>query len=178
MLDEQGIAERLRVRVIISTIKQLAFHAVSASPDEAAFMDIEGPPQTHLVMEHGLWEPGETFSVSTLPMNAGDETLAFADLEALHTQFHIDKALLYRHIEDLLEVYVQVTLAEVLEHYPPEKGLAEVLAYCTLAAENPDHAIDELQTETIKLPVTTPYGQEMRTLTIPRVLYQRRKYAD
>jgi hypothetical protein len=177
MLDEQGIAERLRVRAIISSIKQLAFHAAIA-PDEAAFFEIEGPPQTHLVMEHGLWEPGETFSVSELPMNVDDETLDIADIKALHTQFHIDKALLYRHIEALLEVYAQVTLAEALEHYPPEKGLAEVLAYCTIAVENPDHTIDEQQTETITLPVTTRSGQEIRTLTLPRVLYQRRKYAD
>ncbi len=100
------------------------------------------------------------------------------DLISLHTQFHIDKAILYRRIEALLNVRSQITLAEVLAHYPPEKGLAEVLAYCTLAADDPDHCIDAQQTETIELPVATMFGQETKTLTIPRVLYQRRNYAE
>jgi Protein of unknown function (DUF3375) len=178
MLDEQSIAERRRVRAIVSEIKQMAFRATGTTPEEGTFIELEGPPETHLVMEHGLWEPGETFSVADLPVNAGDEELAFDDLLSLHTQFHIDKALLYRNIEELLDVRAQVTLADVLAHYPPEKGLAEVLAYCTLAANDPDHTIDEQQTEMIDLPITTSSGREMRTLTIPRVLYQRRTYAD
>jgi hypothetical protein len=178
MLDEQSIAERRRVRAIVSEIKQMAFRATGSMLEEGTFIELEGPPETHLVMEHGLWEPGETFSVADLPVNATDEELAFDDLLSLHTQFHIDKALLYRNIEELLDVRAQVTLADVLAHYPPEKGLAEVLAYCTLAANDPDYTIDEQQTETIDLPVATPSGREMRTLTIPRVLYQRRTYAD
>ena len=178
MLDEQSIAERRRVHVIVSEIKQTAFRATGMMPEEGTFIELEGPPETHLVMEHGLWEPGETFSVVDLPVNADDEELALDDLLSLHTQFPIDKALLYRNIEELLEVRTQVTLADVLAHYPPEKGLAEVLAYCTLAANDPDHSIDEQQTETIALPVVTPTGREMKTLTIPRVLYQRRTYAD
>lgn len=178
MLDEQSISERLRVRAIVSEIKQMAFHVTGTTPEEGTFIELEGPPETHLVMEHGLWEPGETFSVVELPVNAANEELAFDDLLSLHTQFHIDKALLYRNIEELLEVRTQVTLADVLAHYPPEKGLAEVLAYCTLAANDPDHTIDEQQTETIDLPIATSSGREMRTLTIPRVLYQRRFYVD
>jgi hypothetical protein len=178
MLDEQSIAERRRVHAIISEIKQQAFRVASDPPNEPAFIELEGPPEVHLVMEHGLWEPGDTFSVSAQPINSADEEPAIADLIPLHTQFHIDKAILYRHIETLLDTRSQVTLAEVLIHYPPEKGLAEVLAYCTLAADDPDHCIDAQQTETIELPIATVFGQETKTLTIPRVLYHRRNYAE
>jgi hypothetical protein len=125
-----------------------------------------------------LWEPGDTFSVTAQPLNADDEEPAMDDLLSLHTQFHIDKAVLYRHIEALLDIRSQVTLTEVLAHYPPEKGLAEVLAYCTLAANDPNHSIDAQHTETIELPIATVAGHEMRILTIPRVLYQRRNYAE
>ena len=178
MLDEQSIAERRRVRAIVSEIKQMAFRVTGMVPEEGTFIELEGPPETHLVMEHGLWEPGETFSVTSLPVSAGDEQLTIDELLSLHTQFHIDKALLSRNIEALLNVRAQVTLADVLAHYPPEKGLAEVLAYCTLAASDPDHTIDEQQTETIDLAVSTPSGKQMRTLSIPRVLYKRRTYAE
>lgn len=182
MLDEQSIAERRRVRAIVSDIKRQAFRVVrdvaGTQPDESAFIELEGPPEVHLVMEHGLWEPGDTFSVSSRPVNTVGEGPAIDDLISLHTQFHIDKAILYRRIEALLNIRSQITLAEVLAHYPPEKGLAEVLAYCTLAADDPDHYIDAQQTETIELPVATMFGQETRALTIPRVLYQRRNYAE
>jgi Protein of unknown function (DUF3375) len=185
MLDEQSIAERRRVRAIVGDIKQQVFRVANEPPSEPAFIELEGPPEVHLVMEHGLWEPGETFSVSAQPMNGADEEPAIVDLLSLHTQFHIDKAILYRRIETLLNIRSQVTLAEVLAHYPPEKGLAEVLAYCTLAADDPDHYIDAQETETIKLPVTTMFGRETPNLppkqvalTIPRVLYQRRNYAE
>lgn len=185
MLDEQSIAERRRVRAIVSDIKQQAFRAANNPPDGPAFIELEGPPEVHLVMEHGLWEPGETFSVSGQPMNTVDEEPAIVDLLSLHAQFHIDKAILYRRIETLLNIHSQVTLAEVLAHYPPERGLAEVLAYCTLAADDPDHYIDAQETETIKLPVATMFSRETPSrsprhvaLTIPRVLYQRRSYAE
>jgi hypothetical protein len=178
LLDEQSVAERRRVRAIVSEIKQLAFRMTGAPPDETSFIELEGPPETHLVMEHGLWEPGETLSIAALPVNAKDEAPALDDLMTLHTPFYIDKMLLYQNIEKLLDVYAQVTLADVLAHYPPSRGLAEVLTYCTLAADDPDHSIDGEQTETIELSIATPEGQEIRALTIPRVLYQRRKYAD
>ncbi len=177
VLDEQIIAEHGRVRAIVADIKHQAFRVASDPPVESAFIELEGPPQVHLVIEHGLWEPGDTFSVSAQPMDTDDEEPVLADLLSLHTQFHIDKAILSRRIEALLNVRSQVTLAKVLAHYPPEKGLAEVLAYCTLAADDSDHCIDTLQTETIELPVATPFGQETKALTIPRVLYQRRNYA-
>jgi hypothetical protein len=176
MLDEQNIAERRRVRTIVSEIKQLALRTASLPPDETAFIELEGPPQVHLVMEHALWEPGESFAASAQPtVNAGEE-LDLSDLVPLHTQFYIDRALLARRIESLLEIRSQITLAEVLDCYPPEKGLAEVLAYCTLAADDPEHLIDEQHTETIELAAATP-EQASRTVTIPRVLYQRRNYA-
>jgi len=205
MLDEQSIAERRRVRAMVSDIKRQAFRVAKnvgtlpggrtqsgglcarfieglplagTQPDESAFIELDGPPEVHLVMEHGLWEPGDTFSVSARPINTAAEEPAMDDLLSLHTQFHIDKAILYRRIEALLNIRSQITLAEVLAHYPPEKGLAEILAYCTLAADDPDHYIDAQQTETIELPIATIFGQETRTLTIPRVLYQRRDYAE
>src|SRR5258708_9965954 len=92
MLDEQSIAERRRVRTIVGDIKQQAFRVANDPPSESAFIELEGPPEVHLVMEHGLWEPGETFSVSAQPMNGADEEPAIVDLLSLHTQFHIDKA--------------------------------------------------------------------------------------
>jgi Protein of unknown function (DUF3375) len=180
MLDEQNIAERRRVRALVSEIKQMAFHTIAGVPtDESAFIELEGPPEVHLVMEHGLWEPGESFSVSAQPAATGDEKLDLSELIPLHTQFYIDKAMLARRIEALLEIRSRVTLAEVLACYPPEKGLAEVLTYCTLAADDPDHCIDAQRTETIELATAGTYGgKEPRVVTIPRVIYQRRNYDD
>src|SRR5260370_18443638 len=68
MLDEQSIAQHGRVRAIVADIKHLAFRVPSDPPDESAFIALELPPQVHLVIEHGLWEPTDTFSASALPI--------------------------------------------------------------------------------------------------------------
>ncbi len=101
------------------------------------------------------------------------------ELLSLHTQFYIDKAALLRRVEALLDKRSQVTLVDVLAQYPPEKGLAEVLAYCSLAADDPDSSIDAHQKDLIELRVATPDGLvENRIVSIPRVLYTRRNYAE
>lgn len=178
MLDEQSVAERRRVRAIVTDIKKQAFQRASEAAAESDFIELEGPPEIHLVMEHGLWEPGDTFSVTEQPTGASDEQPSEDELVSLHTQFHVDRAVLYRHIEDLLDRHTQITLAEVLHYYPPQKGLAEVLAYCTLATNDPDHSIDVQETDTITLQIETPVGPETKTVTIPHVLYRRRTYVE
>lgn len=178
MLDEQSIAERRRVRALITEIKQQTFSLAANPPDETDFIELEGPAEVKLPMEHGLWEPGETFSLTESPTSAAHEEPAMADLFSLHTRFYVDKAVLARQVEALLELQTDVTLAEVLAHYPPDKGLAEVLAYCTLAANNPQHDIDLHEVETVELALSTTSGPEKKIMTIPRVLFKRRSYAD
>src|SRR5438445_12647703 len=93
-------------------------------------------------MERNFWELPKTPTFDNQPDSISEEDLDDLDLTSLYDQFSIDEEELERHIETLLESQPQIRLSEILEHYPVEKGLAEVLAYCFLAARDPRHSID------------------------------------
>src|SRR5579884_66428 len=152
LLDEQALMEKRRVRELALEIKQHMLRLEQTIPGESYFMELEGPPQVHLVIEHGFWEPTETLKLTEYPVEASYEDLLSGDLSPLYNRFYVDQFALHQHIERLLASQDEVTLAEVLKYYPPEKGLAELLAYCALTASYPDHLIDANQTEVITLP--------------------------
>jgi Protein of unknown function (DUF3375) len=81
----------------------------------------------------------------------------------------LNEEALERRIETLLERQPQIHLSEVLEYYPIEKGLAEVLAYCVLAARDPRHFIDPDLYEEIAL--------EKTVLQVPQISYRRKIHA-
>jgi hypothetical protein len=185
LLDERTLAETRRVRELAADIKQLAVHLVGAPPDADPFMELEGPPQVELVMEKALWEPAETLAFNSKPETLGIADLDDLELYRLYTQFAIDESLLRRHIEIVLEGRGAVTLAEVLDAFPAEQGLAEILAYLAIAARDPRHSISEQDTEEITLPPSSNFSVEgdddlaaiATLLTVPQVTYRSRRHA-
>ena len=86
------------------------------------------------------------------------------------------KSKLERHIETLLESRSQIRLSEVLEYYPAEKGLAEILAYCVLAARDPRHSIDPDISEEIVF--ASLIGTMQKTvLRVPQIYFRRKTHA-
>jgi chaperonin cofactor prefoldin len=181
MLDERNIAESRRVRELIGDIEQLAVRLTDDPPGDDALVELEGAPDVSLVMEKGLWEPAETLSFSARPVTADAAAMAVAstlDLRHLYAQFYVDELLLRRRIETLLATRPAVTLAEVVELYPVEKGLSEVIAYVAIAAQDERHRIDHRSSEEIGLVLASPEGSQMTRLTIPHVTFRRRSYAS
>jgi len=54
-------------------------------------------------------------------------------LDAIFNQVYVDKAVLRNHIETVLEGKKKATLKDVLDVFPLEKGLFELLAYMEIA---------------------------------------------
>lgn len=180
MLDERDIAESRRVRELIGDIEQMAVRLTDAPPDDA-LVELEGAPEVSLVMEKGLWEPQETLSFSARPVTAGAAAMNAAsasDLQHLYAQFYVDESLLRRRVETLLATRPTVTLAELVELYPVEKGLSEVIAYVAIAAQDERHRIDHRSSEEIGLLLASPDGDQMTRLAIPQVTFRRRSYAS
>src|SRR6266516_550706 len=152
LLDEQIQAENRRVQELIQEIKHEAYS--QSVPEQVPLLELEGVPEIQLVMERSLWDPTKTPTFETQPESGSEEDLDDIDLSGLYDQFSLHEEALERHIETLLEQQPQIRLSEVLEYYPIEKGLAEVLAYCVLAARDPRHFIDSDQYEEIVLEKT------------------------
>jgi len=66
-----------------------------------------------------------------------------ADLEALLQQERIDPKRLRKNIDAMLEHQPEVSLREVLEQYPLQHGLMELLLYLVLAGQEKEEAFRE-----------------------------------
>jgi Protein of unknown function (DUF3375) len=176
LLDEQMRAENRRVQELIQQIKQEIYPL--ALPGETPFLELEGAPETLLVMEREMWEPARTQQFQAPTLEQGKVDLQDIHLDRLYTQFTIDEALLTRRIETLLEQRPQVLLSEVLTQYPIEKGLAEVLTYCELAARDSRHSFDLQLTDEILVSSAGDSPLQEKHVTLPRIYYRRGAYAQ
>src|SRR6266487_13420 len=177
LLDEQTQAENRRVQELIQEIKHAAYSLNVSIPDNIGLLELESAPEIQLVMERNFWELPKTPTFDNQPDSISEEDLDDLDLASLYDQFSIDEEELERHIETLLESQPQIRLSEVLEHYPAEKGLAEILSYCVLAARDPRHSIDPDVSEEIVFASLTGTMQET-VLRVPQIYYRRKTYAS
>ena len=83
---------------------------------------------------------------------------------------HVDKILLRARIRKLLQTRTQVSLAEILAVHPLDQGLAEVVAYMSLAADDIKALIDGGRKQTV---VWSDAALGPRQATIPLVVFTR-----
>ncbi len=132
-LASHAFLENRRAGQVIEEIEQLALRVKNSPPPHRFFSDIAGKPGVNLVMERRLFQPADELQLETdrpVPGNAV-EVLA----EGLYNQLYIDPEELKGRIRQLLRGRQQVSLKEVVAHTPVEKGLSEVVAYFSLAAQ-------------------------------------------
>jgi hypothetical protein len=118
-------------------------------------------------MERPLHTPPLKLALSSAAIAAGDEDL---DADALYAQFVVDKAALAGHVRHSLQQRSQVTLAELVRTRPLQQGLAELVAYLSLAAEPGRALIDDSVEERVDW--LSRSGQH-KTATLPRVIFSR-----
>lgn len=168
LLDDRALAESRRVRELIDAIKLQAVRLADAPP-ESAFLWLDGPPDIGMPMEKLLWEPNVATVFVAQPQAAVD-TVADTSIGTLYRQFYVDERQLQRRIETLLETRPSCTLSELLDAYPPEKGIAEIIAYLAIASRDPRHSIDSDVAELVSLPATPEIGE--REIAAPRIVFR------
>ncbi len=172
LLDEQNIVEARRVRELIGDIKKIAVTLVEEPPEHARFILLEGAPEVSLIMETRLWKPPEGPNFENETMSIGRVELSTTDLAGLYNQFYVDKGELDKRINSMLETRSQISLAELSQDYPIEKGLSEIIVYFSLAAEDGVHQIDASQQEEIEYEVDGANGTKTKTrLRLPRIIF-------
>ena len=98
------------------------------------FCTIDAPaPTVHLPLERPLYSPAHKPELETEIESADTRTI---DTDALFEQVIVDKVRLKGQIRQLLQVRTQVTLGEVLTKHPLQQGLAELVAYLSIAAND------------------------------------------
>ncbi|CAG0902645.1 unnamed protein product, partial [Cyprideis torosa] len=163
-LADQAWLENKRILTIIRGIEQSALD-LKQRPQlklPADFYHIDQPKVAlNLLMEQRLFSPArKTILDSSTPPEA-QETV---DVSALYRQHWVDEAALQDNIRRLLQTRPQISLREVLEQYPLQQGLAELVTYLNIASRSKRAIINEDITETLPLNVRQ---QELADLAVP-----------
>jgi Protein of unknown function (DUF3375) len=166
-LDDQAWLEDRRIMQLIRGAERNAL-AVRENPPAGVFMELdEAGPDIDLPLERPLYSPPFKPKVSQTAVDEGDEAIA---AEALFNQIYVDKTLLAARIRQALQTRPQISLADLAELFPIEKGLAELVAYLSIAAEEDTALIDDGAKQTLEW---TDEGGNRRQATLPLVIFSR-----
>jgi flagellar motility protein MotE (MotC chaperone) len=166
-VDDQAFLENRRIMEVIREVEQNALAVRSQAPNKL-FMELdECAPSLDLTMERPLFSPPFRPVLPDQALVAGDQGFA---ADALFEQVYVDKALLDAHIRWALQTRPQVSLAELVECRPLKNGLAELVAYMSLAAERRTAVIEDAGKQTI---YWTDDAGIQRQATVPLIVFTR-----
>ena len=166
-LDDQAWLENRRIMDLIREVEQHAL-ALRDRTREAPGMPLSEPaPRAELPMERPLFSPPVKPVVDSEAVRDG---VGEVDAEALYNQIYVDRLALQARIRQALQQREQISLAGLLETHPLERGLAELVAYLSLAADDGRCVIDDSRSQTI----TWQDDQGIQRLaTVPTVIFSR-----
>ena len=175
-VDDQAHLENRRILELIREIESHAIALKATTPATAEFARLDGfAPEMNLAMCRALYKPPRRPVLDLATIEKGEAEL---DLGALFKQTSVDEKLLRSHVNELLKIRPQVTLAEVATAFPPQQGLAEIVTYLRIASHE-GAAVDETIKDTIVIPGTDPAsrfirgGRPDKHVRIPRVIFTR-----
>jgi hypothetical protein len=168
-LDDRAWLENRRIMQILRAVEQHALAVRNSAPTEV-FMEIDDlAPAIALPLDRPLFAPSRKHKITARELVSGEET---ADASALYDQVYVDKGKLAAHVRRALQSRDQVSLSEIILQHPLELGLAELVGYFGIAADDPEHSvIDESRSERIEW---LDLEGQRRVATFPSVLFLRR----
>ncbi|GIK82543.1 MAG: hypothetical protein BroJett024_36480 [Alphaproteobacteria bacterium] len=167
-LDDQVWLENRRIMHLIRNIEHTALE-LRERPPVGFVMELNEPaPEIALPMERLMFAPPlATLVQDQLP----DEPQAEVPADALFGHDYVDKVKLEANIRRALQTRSQVSLSELIDEWPIEQGLAELVAYLGLAAEDDFAHIDDTRRETLQW--IDKATKSVRQATLPLVIYSR-----
>lgn len=166
-LDDQAWLENRRIMTILRNIESRAL-ALRNTPPAGDFMELsDTAPSVALVMDRPLYAPPRKPRIAQQSIAHGGDGV---DAGALFEQVYVDKAALDARIRRALAARPQIALAALLAEHPLEHGLAELVAYLSLAADDARALIDESRTQTV---VWTDRNGRDRQASLPTVIFSR-----
>lgn len=170
-LDDQAWLENRRIMQLIHDLEQHAL-AVREAPirGEASVPGMtldDMAPALNLPMERPLYRPPVKPHIEPGALDSGDADL---DAAVLFDQFHVDRAELESRLRRALQTRDQISLAALLEQSPLERGLAELVTWLALAADDPRALIDDQRDCVLDWQDASGV---VRRATVPEVLFSR-----
>jgi hypothetical protein len=146
-LDEQVSRETRRIGQLIRSIEEHALALREAAPAGVVMEVDDFGPDLNLPLERPLFEP------PFRPAFAGgaiEAALEDVPADALFAQEYVDRAALRERVASALQHRSQVSLSDILATHPLERGLAELVAWFAVAADDPGAHIDGDRTQLVE----------------------------
>ncbi|MFN8712463.1 MAG: DUF3375 domain-containing protein [Bacteroidota bacterium] len=167
-VEQKNLAESKHVMRSIEAIESLLLEYRNELDSAEMLMEIGGLFKPALVMERPIFSPPVKTTFGKLSIQSGT---AQANTDALFDQVYVDVEVLRNNIQKLLQHKSQVSLEEVLQHYIPEKGVAEILGYMQIATASNKHYVSSDKTATLKINDATQTNTIL--LEAPQIIYNR-----
>jgi hypothetical protein len=166
VISEKELAERLKVKKAVNRIKELALTFIERDELPPVGIEIEENETIIMPLEKKLnLEKSETPMFDHQPGPASHQIDAEKLME-LYSPYVVDKMELRERVRQLLEEKNQVSLKEVIDIFPLEKGLSELLAYFSLADGDDNHIFDTDTKELIEFD-----HQNNKYIEIPQIIF-------
>lgn len=167
-LERVETGEDQRLRELMHEIQQLAIISRTSPPTEEMFFDLPGPPDIYSSFSRSFWQPDRSGSMG--------EGFSFAEnvfepeiVKRFHALANLQLGQLREHIRSCLVMTDSVLLSEVIERFPPQEGILEVVGYLVIAAQTPSHYIAADQYTDVQIG-TSDSSNRWR---VPEVLFSR-----
>ncbi len=145
-LDDQAWLEDRRIMTLIREVEQHALGLRDETPD--VIMQINEPaPRVDLAMERPLFRPPVKPVVESEALIAGEEMV---ETDALFNQVYVDRDRLRGRIRQALQMRDQISLSDLVMTHPLEQGLAELVAYISLATEDGEATIQDSRQQVVE----------------------------
>ena len=164
-LDDQTWLENRRIMEIIRGIEKKAITFREAIPEKESLASlVHVKPEIGLPMARGLFKPPIQIRVDDRVEDGHGDICT----DVLYQQQIVDEKELRRRIRQALKGREQVTLAAVVEQFPVEGGLPEILGYLHLACKDDNAVIDS---DTSAPVVYQDKSGRMRKAVMPKVIF-------
>jgi len=165
-LDDKAWLDNRRIMQLVREIEHSAL-ALRDTPPTGTLAAIDEPvPNLNLSMGRALFDPPLKPEINDVPF----EGLADVPTDALFNQIYVDKERLAMRIRQALQRHPKVSLSDMIARHPIEQGLAEVVAYFSIAADDPAAIINDTARETL---TWTDENGATRQATLPTVVFCR-----
>ena len=156
-----------QIRKTLSNIRKKAFFLRDQPPEDWDF-EIDIRPQFFGLMESDFWEPKAVEPFAPISTASSEDSEWINEiLNSVGEPLDLNK---YRErVNEALETEEKVSLTEMVQRFPLERGVVDVVCYRVVAGEDSRHNI--LDNEIIKIDLNRP--SQPRFVEVEEVIFQR-----
>ena len=168
-LDDQALLENRRIMEILRGIESHAI-ALRNNPPPGHIMWIDGMKcDIEIPMDRPLYRPIARPDIADIALEHGQ---AEEEATALYSQTVVDRGSLARHIATVLSEHGPVTLRELTQLQPIQRGLAEVVTYLDLGFSRYETELLDFMKDDLDWQVDEIDEEVERKATMQRILFR------